>query len=81
MKSYEDGNVTEMMYKLSVDGEETYNNVECWLLSITTTMDDMKFIVTWWMSKDQFKPVHGLMEIYQNDNLVLKQEFDPTQAP
>jgi hypothetical protein len=70
-----------MNYKLSVDGEETKNNVLCWRLSFTTTMDTMKSEVTWWLSKDKLDPVYGVIKMYQNDILMFTQEFDPTQAP
>jgi len=70
-----------MSSKFSVDGEETYNGVACWLLSMTSTYENTKTVLTWWISKDESKPVHGRMQMYSDDKLMFEQEFDPTQAP
>lgn len=75
----------EMKVRYSVNGEETYSGVNCWVLSYTTTMEQqgmtMKNVVTWWMAKSDLHAVHGRTQTYVNDNLVSQQEFDPEQAP
>jgi len=81
MKMDTDEGEMEMPVKLSVDYEETYDGTVCWLLSMTTTIDETRSVVTWWMSKAALKLVHGRIQMYVDDNLVFEQEFDPTQAP
>jgi len=81
MKMDTDEGEMEMPVKLSVDDEETYDGTVCWLLSMTTTIDETRSVVTWWMSKAALKLVHGRIQMYVDDNLVFEQEFDPTQAP
>jgi hypothetical protein len=71
--------------KYSVDNEETYSGVNCWVLSYTVTMEQegmkMKTVVTWWVAKSDLQAVHGRMRTYVNDNLIYEKEFDPEQAP
>lgn len=71
--------------KYGIDGTETYNAVECWVLSMTTTMKEegaeMKTVVMWWMAKSDLHVVHGRIEAYVNDYLMFEQEFDPADAP
>ncbi|MEM0456674.1 MAG: hypothetical protein QXI01_02990 [Nitrososphaerota archaeon] len=67
-----------------VEGEGTYNNVNCLLLSTTveTQKDNvmMKSIITWWLSKQDLKMVHGKMQIYYNNMLVYESEFSPLEV-
>ncbi|MEM3551011.1 MAG: hypothetical protein QW222_04815 [Candidatus Bathyarchaeia archaeon] len=85
VKTYIDEDMVEMKNKYSVDGEEIYNVVNCWVLSFTTTIEEegmtMKTIVTWWMAKSDLKVVHGRIRTYFNDSLMYEREFDPEQAP
>lgn len=82
---YTDEGTMEMQIKYSVDGEETYNGVNCWVLSLTSTMEQqsmkMKTMLTWWMAKSDSHAVHGRIQTYLNDNLMYEQEFDPKNAP
>lgn len=81
MKTFMDSKVMEGTYKLSIDGEEEYKGTMCWLLSMTVTQERIKTVVTWWIAKTGYKPVHGRMQAYMDDKLVLQQEFDPGEAP
>ena len=67
--------------KMSVDSEETYNGIACWVMSMTTETPTeggtSKMIVTWWMSKTGLESLHIRMRIYINDVLTYDQEFDP----
>ena len=74
-----------MIFKFSVEGEETYNGVDCWLLTVTTSMEEegaeMKIAVTWWMDKSSFEVLHGRMEMYMDNDLIYREEFEPAQTP
>lgn len=66
-----------------VDGEETYEGVDCWVLSYTITMEQegTTIVFTWCMAKSDLRMVHGRIQTYVNDTLMFEQEFDPGQAP
>jgi hypothetical protein len=85
MRSYTEEDTIEMRVKYSVDGEETYSGLNCWVLSYTMTMEEQgmttKTVVTWWMAKSDLHAVHGRIRTYVNDNLIYEGEFDPEQAP
>ncbi|MCS7115172.1 MAG: hypothetical protein RMJ15_06480 [Nitrososphaerota archaeon] len=82
MVEYTEGVEAKMKY--SVDSEETYKGVNCWILSQTVITEQegmtIKSVVTWWMAKSDLHMVHGRIRSYVNDNLVFEQEFDPGQA-
>ena len=81
MRVSEDSTSMEGKYRLSVDGEENYKGNLCWLLSITIIQEDMKMVTTWWITKTEYEVVHGRMQMYMNDRLVMQQEFDPGEKP
>ena len=81
MRVSEDSTSMEGKYRLSVDGEENYKGNLCWLLSITIIQEDMKMVTTWWITKTEYEAVHGRMQMYMNDRLVMQQEFDPEKKP
>ncbi|MEM2405745.1 MAG: hypothetical protein QXR05_11480, partial [Candidatus Methanomethylicia archaeon] len=84
MKGIEDDELTVMgTYKLSVDSEENYKGNLCWLLSMTITQreEETKMITTWWITKTEYNFVHGRMQVYVGNNLVMQQEFDPGEMP
>jgi hypothetical protein len=85
MMSYTEEETVETRVKRSVDGEETYSGVNCWVLSYTMTMEEqgitMRTEVTWWMAKSDLHTVHGRIRTYVNNNLISESEFDPGQAP
>lgn len=84
MKTYAEPGM-EGTYKISVDGEEVYDGVDCWLLSQTTITTQeqvtMKMIYTFWISKTDYKAQHYRYRIYSDDQLVMEQEGDPAEAP
>jgi hypothetical protein len=75
---------TTSTLKMSVDREETYNGISCWVMSMTTetTTDNSstKIVVTWWMSKTGLEVVHIRMQMYVNDVLTYDEEYDPDEA-
>lgn len=81
VKTFMDSEVMEGTYKLSIDGEEEYKGSMCWLLSMTVTQENMKTVITWWITKTEHKPIHGRMQVYMDDKLMMQQEFDPEEAP
>jgi flagellar basal body-associated protein FliL len=70
--------------KMSVDGEETYNEIPCWLLSMTTETPTeggtSKVVITWWMSKTGLEVIHIRMQMYVNNVLTYDQEYDPDET-
>ncbi|MEM2876384.1 MAG: hypothetical protein QXL67_05485, partial [Candidatus Bathyarchaeia archaeon] len=84
-KVYTEEGVMEMKAKYKIEEDEIYSGINCWVLSLTTTMEQqgttVKTVITWWMAKSDLHAVHGRIRMYANDNLMLEQEFDPAHAP